>query len=163
MALCLPSDGNGVPAVDSARTETATDDVGHGLAIGDQLPSLAELADDLLWAMGFLRVESPHITRTDLGCRPLRACVVGIRTPCRAFQAECTQSNAAQITPMLVLDEAWQIQRTPFRNPVISLGHNERARDPAVHSLPVGLARRLLGMLRVTGVDAPVHPNAGER
>lgn len=30
---------------------------------------------------------------------------------------------------MLLLDEAWQILQTPVRNPGISLGHNERARD----------------------------------
>jgi hypothetical protein len=45
----------------------------------NRLLSLAELADDLsgvcFRAMGFLRVENPLITWTDLRGLPLRACV----------------------------------------------------------------------------------------
>jgi hypothetical protein len=69
------------------------DDVGNGLALGDQLLSLAEVADDLLGrvppAMGFRRVENPQITWTDVEGSPSTSVrlIVEIRTPCRAFSS----------------------------------------------------------------------------
>ena len=81
------------PAVGVIADPERPDDVGNGLALGDQLLSLAELADDLLGrcfrAMGFLRVEDPHITWTDLRGSPSTSVrlIVGIRTPCRAFSS----------------------------------------------------------------------------
>src|SRR5438105_7751250 len=80
--------------------------------------------------------------------------------------------NAAQVRLMLILDEAWQILQTPFRNTGMRLGNNERARDQQLcaHS---GLAlqggswrapdSRLPAQLASRSVSLPLDPKSRVR